>query len=521
MPPERKLTLLAYLTLLIAIGFGIYLSANRMTDPFLFWDIAFTKIVKAQGGLVFPDKAPFSSLVLAPGRQIIMFQLINMMGIPSEEFQFFPLGTIFLAFTMFLLAYEILRSPTVASLITLYLILNLSHATALYSTFAYALGFPILLGYFILCRDFLTKRSLYVLPLLLIPFVALNLIHYTLTVWAILFAIGASITAVIQNALKKKVKSNLTPAFYLSAAFVIFFLAFNETLYQSYIPILSPELFESALQRFYSFFIFSPAETFRSPFVFSRSAQINQMSTLTLALILVPVLVGFVTDLWRIFAARAKWLSSETTVLFSWPIIFLGIVDSSIYSIRGSISTKSFSMLFPLAALAYLRGVKVKGAHFILAIVLLATSLVKIGLFYKDSYYIRGNGATVESLDVSADWMDSHIGSAEFSILADLNLYGKYLLISTDRGRVPALAVFDDEIYEMVVGQRAIGQNLLSADIVAIDKQSTQPTIGFFWNIYFPLANYLDQIRNNPNLDIVYEDSNVILARPITLEEDR
>ena len=105
---DRKLSLFLFATLLISFGFGIYLSSTRMTDPFLYIDIAFTKIVNINGKLVFPEQGTFSPLGLAPGRQVLMVQLANMMGVSPDVLQFFPLGTIFVSTTLFLFSYEIL-----------------------------------------------------------------------------------------------------------------------------------------------------------------------------------------------------------------------------------------------------------------------------------------------------------------------------------------------------------------------------------------------------------------------------
>jgi hypothetical protein len=490
-----------------------------MTDPFLYYDISFSKVVRASGELVFPKQAPFSSLNLSPGRQLLMLQLTNMMGITPEEFQFMPIGSLFLSLTMFLLAYELLGSALLSMLVTLYLALNLSHAAALYSTFAYALGYPIMLGFLVLCARFLREKNYLAYPLLLIMFTSLNFIHYTLTVWTILFLLGANITIELQRYLNQKKIGRLRPAFYLSLAFFVFFLTFNETLYQSYIPKLAPDILESAIQRFFSFFIYSPADVFKSPFVFSRASEVNFVSTITLAIILLPVLVGFSFDIWNLLVLKSKAYLSDDRVPFIWAFIFLGIADSIAYSIRGSISTKSFSMLFPLVSLAYLMRTRKPWIVRSMAILLLGTSIIKIPLFYREAYFIRGNGTDFEGLELSSNWIVRNLEQERYTMLADMNLYGKYLTVSVGTGHTPIFRAFDDNEYAMVVIGLNLRPELEMPDLVAIDKNSTQPTIGFYWNIYAPLGNYLALARKNGKLNIVYEDDNVVLARLMNVDQ--
>lgn len=521
MVSERKVAFYLYLTLLIAAIFGTYLAATRMTDPFLYFDISFAKAVNSQGELVFPQQGPFSSLHLAAGRQVLMLQLINMMGISPDIFQFLPIGTIFVSLTLYLLAYQILKSPLVASLITLYLVINLSHASALYSTFAYALGFPIMLGFFVLGRSFLQHRNLKEFPLLLILFSALNFIHYTLAVWTILFAISASIVIELQRFLSAKRNAfQLKPVFYLSTAFFVLFLIFNQTLYESYIPNLAPETLESAIQRFFSFFVFSP-ENYESPYTFSRSPQINITSTITLILILIPVTIGFMVDLKNVFIVKSDSATANPEMPIIWAFIILGIIDALAYSIRGSISTKSFSMIFPLVALYYLGRLRRPFLYYCLTVMLLLTSIIKIPLFHEQSYFIRGNSASPAELRHSANWVNSHIDTNNYAMMADLYLYGKYLSLSVEDGHTPILDAFNEEKYIMVVEGLADATELRPPEFIAIDKLSTQPTIGFIWNVFLPLGNFLEQIRANNDLYIIYEDEYVLLARFLYVDQVR
>jgi hypothetical protein len=121
-----------FITVLISGSFGIYLSTKSVTDPFLYYDTGFIKQTSEAQTFKFPENGPFSSLSLAPGRQVLMYQLSEFTGIAPEKLQFLPLGSIIVSSTLFLLCVVLVESPFLACLITVYLLLNLSHASSIY-----------------------------------------------------------------------------------------------------------------------------------------------------------------------------------------------------------------------------------------------------------------------------------------------------------------------------------------------------------------------------------------------------
>jgi hypothetical protein len=170
-------------------------------------------------------------------------------------------------------------------------------------------------------------------------------------------------------------------------------------------------------------------------------------------------------------------------------------------------------MIFPIIALYYVKNYKFEKAYIYLAILLLTTSLVKIPIFYSHSYSIKGNGASMVDLHPSLDWMEQQSTNKNFSVLADLNLYGKYLSLSIEDGYQPAFVAFDERKYEIVVGGSSDVSSVAFPDYIAVDKKSTQPVIGFIWNIFEPLGKFSEEIKKNDLLTIVYEDQSVIIAR--------
>jgi general stress protein CsbA len=465
----------------------------------------------------FPDVGPYTSLGLAPGRSFILAQYVNMMGVNPEALQFFPLGSLLISATFYYLALRFLKSPILACLITLYLTLNLSHATALYSVFAYGIALPILFGVMLIYMNLSERRERIDIVLLLLLFIAANFIHYTIATWVILFLVGANLIVGFRTVIDKYQQSypHAIQVYYLTSAFIVIFFTFNQTIYESFLPFFGSNSLEGAVQNFLSYLSFGIPENF-SHYSFPRSRVIGLVSMFTLLLILVPIMVGLIYDIWNQF----KHSPTEREINLWSPImggiLLIGIIDSAVYSVRGSISTKAFSIIFPLLTLHYFQRTGKRSLAVVVAIILFATSIIKIGVFYENSYLISNNDLNtgINRIYPSSEWMTNHETNDKYYLLADLNLYGKYLLTSVNDSKEPIFLSFDDNSYAKVIGE-SNHEWKSTPDIIAVDVASSEPLIGFVWGRYKPLMEYADRIINNPAINLIYDDGSIWLAKPV------
>jgi hypothetical protein len=520
------------LALAVALGFGWYLGAGRVTDPFLYYDVAFVKQVQmGQTSMTIPATGPFASLAYVPGREMLMVQLSTMMGIAPETLQFLPVGAVLMSVTLYVLSRRLLGSPYVAFLLVVYLSTNLSHASALYSVFAYALALPIVLTAMLVSRRLFERKDPRDVLLLVLLFMGVHSIHYTMATWLITFLLGANLLIWLQGRLAGRVSVPLRvpllkAAPYLLLTIAVFFIAFNEAVYRSFLPLISGHTLDSAVQRFLSYLSFTPV-TEQSPYRFTRSGLPTLASTLALGIILIPVAVGLAGDVVRLFKRATSFVADRDLALL-WGIAVLGIIDAASYAIRGSVSTKSFSLLFPVLAVACAKRRGRPVVMYALALLLAASSLAKIGVFYANSYVISPDpiASDYTATRASAEWMQQHLAGpgagaeaqagtgARFTMLADLNLYGKYLVDSVGRPATPVEQGFTEDRYEQVIG-RAGGRLWQDPpDIVAVDRASTEPVISFVFLLFRPLQDYSDLIEANPVLDLVYDDGSILLGRP-------
>jgi hypothetical protein len=503
------------LTLLLSTGFSAYLSVKRVTDPFLYYDVAFVKSIQPQPQMIIPEMGPYASLSLAPGREMLMVQFTNMMGIEPEVLQFLPLGAIFVSITLYVLARRLLGSSVAACLVTLYLTFNLSHAAGLYSIFAYAFVLSIFLGAIIMSKPLFEKHRPAEILISLLLFVGAHFIHHTMTAWIILFLFGAQVAMWIHKRFSRESSATeVIPVYYLLLAFVVIYFAFNQVFYSSFLPWIGSETLEGAVQRFVSYSAVGTAAASRSPYAFARSSSVGLVSTFTLVIILLPTALGFLSDLWQILVRHRSPWKENWHFLTAWGIIVMGFVDALVYATRGSVSTKSFSLVFTLVMLLYLRRTGKELIFYGMAVLLFMTSLAKIAIFYENSYVISSGsiGASLERVQPSAEWLNTHVSLPRYGILADLNLYGKYLVSSVGGDHQPIVQGYTTEQFEHTLGvstEEWVGM----PHIVAIDLSSSEPTIGFLFERLDPLRDYSAAIRGNLKLTLIYDDGAIWLAR--------
>jgi hypothetical protein len=505
------------IALCLSTAFGLFLADREVTDPFLYYDVAFVARTQRNRRMVFPETGPFASLQFVPGRTILMVQLATMTGLAPEVLQYLPWGAMLVSQTLYVLALKLLKSPMGAGMVTLYLTLNLSHAAALYSLFAYAIVVPNYLGLIILSARLFQRDRNAAMLLALLFFAAAQVTHYTMTAWMVLFMIGASATISLQNH-KAQEKSRVTqvPAPYLAMAFAVIYLAFNQAVYASFLPVISLETLEGAAQRFSSYLSLAPP--LPAPYGYRRPASISRISTVTLLVILVPAWAGLLRDGWQLLVRRALRSPSAPWRPLIWGIAAAGIADAAAYTVRGVISTKSFSMFFPLVALIYARR-RGKKLVCLAAATLLGLTLIKVGLFYHGASVIARDPLklTVAQVRPSARWLSEHVAKPDYTMLADLNLYGKYLLAAAESAGSPTpspvLQGYTEDAFAWVIGA-PITMPAPVPDIAALDTISGEPVTGFVWRQYRPLGAHQTAIRNNRRLHVIYDDGGVWLAAP-------
>lgn len=497
-----------FLTIILTLLFGLFLSQRHVVDPFLYYDLAFVKSSLGETIPTIPLSGPFSSLALAPGRIFLLMALSSSLGISAELLGFLPLGALMVSASYFILVRSLTNSSWVAGFITLYLCLNLSHATAIYSVFAYAFGLPIFFAFVFFARMYSKNRSVKSFTILVFLFIALNVIHYTIASWAILLLFYLFLIRFIQDFRSSRtISRSIQGLFFSSLLLLIVFLGFNQTLYDAYIPLVNQQTLSGAYERFLSYVSLRP-NPIHSNYIFIRPSSINLVSTVTLLGIVVVTLTGVLVELRRVFSKKNDSNTLDDDVVLLFALLLVGITDVVIYSFRGSISTKAISILFPIAALIFLKHLGKNRAMLGFSFFLLLSSFAKIVVFENEDYVIRANGTRIADIQTSRNWLEEYGPNERLKILADLNLYGKYLLLS-EKNSSPILEALNQENYSALIDSKVQADVPITADLVAIDLNSHQPALGFVWSGFMPIAVFTENYQSNPKLSIIYDDGHI------------
>lgn len=409
------------------------------------------------------------------------------------DLQFFPIGYLLSPIILLALTKKLFNSLIISVFLTLNFVFNPSQITAFYSIFAYSFAFPLYLSFILIYFHLLKEdKSPSKIIALLILFVSLNYIHYTLTFWIILFLF--SINGYLY--INKKSTKNMTQSL-LICSFVIFFY-FNKVLYKSYLPAISTNIDTTSTHFFLKLPFFS--DIVSSEYFYLRSPEINLISSLHLFIILIFVFVGiFFVDIKNIVN---KTFSCNFNFLLRFSLLFTGFLDLILYSIRGNVSTKYITVMFPFVIFSYLIADYKKYTKSVILLLSLIL-IIKLSLFVNLDY-IGNPSSSYKEINPSANWYLSNTKNNSI-VSGDLGIYG-ILLVNSNGDYSPKYVPYNLEIYKYIINE---GNNEYKFDYLILDMNSMSPIYSFYWNRFQPFINYKSNIYNNKNLHKVYSDQNI------------
>ncbi len=504
---------LFFATLLLSVGFGAFLSQQRVTDPFLYFDTAFVAKTQHLGELRFPDSTHYASLKLVPGRQILMLEFANLMGISAQALQFLPIGTLLIAALWFLLALFLLNSPSLACAVSLYMTLNLSYATNLYSVFAYAFALPMFMACVILQFYFFQKKDMRAIILLMILFISLNSIHYTMTGWLIVFLLVANTLIWWQQRMGKREATRLNPLYYILPVYFVIFFYFNNTVYNSFLPLLGYEANSGGLDRFLGYLSVT-----NSPYTFIQPRLLSMLSIAPLLLVIFPVMIGGLYDIGH-FLRRPRQQAWSSVFIIVIALVGVAAIDTLAYSIRGGISTKALAILLPFIALYYLQRWRSQVLPYMLALLLVITSLAKLVSFYSYDFVVghENRSSDASHIESSTDWLLSYVGTQDYNkvLLSDLLTYGKIQVSMAEENKLDPFAFRGYTTYELKALTGALEESIEWPDVIVVDKVSKEPAASFFWSRFRPIKEFWQPMTLNPHLGQVYDNGMMGILLPI------
>lgn len=491
-------SLLIILCWLICILFGFFIANKQITDPFLYFDVAFIKEISNSLFLNIPAHGPFSSLDIAPGRIMLMLIISKVANLNPVNLQFFPIGYSIIPIILYYVLKKLLNSTIISIFLTFYFVFNPSQLVGFYSIFAYAFAFPLYLCYVVVYLNMYENKTNYTnILLLMVLFISTNYIHYTMTFWMIMFSLCINLYIILFNKYGGQI-SKKHISYNLLLSFIVFFLYFNKIIYKSYIPHMKESIQTTSIYFFSKVPLLS--DTLVTEYQYVRSFEVNFVSFLNLFLIILFVILGFLFIDFKKITSDNSIFSKNLLIRFC--LFFTGVLDMIFYALRGNISTKYITLMFPIIIFSYVVEDSKKYLK-ILFIIFLSILLVKLFLFINLDY-IGSPSLSYNQLNPSTNWLISN-SPVNSVISTDLGIYG-VLIVNSNNSIKHQYVPYDLEKYKYVIGQASSGYRF---DYLVLDMNSNNPVYSYYWALFKSFSHYRVKIDANSNLNKIYVDKDI------------
>lgn len=519
--------LLGGLVFLLALVPGAYYSAHKVTNPFLYHTLAQAEASRVAGhlgaslgGVGAPD--------IAPANAILLIELSAFTGLPISTVQFLPIGTMLVALAVFAFMLRWSRLVPVAVLALVYFAFDPSLGMGIYNVFAYSWTMPLYLVFLSTYFVWLEQGSPRSILALILLFVGANFIHYAAPVWMIVSAAVATVFVLVRARAGAASGMRAEQVVGLGALLTTFYLSFNKVLYDVVLPSENQD-FLGETYRIFIDRVLAIAGVYQAPqaSTYAYAAPGNPLLN-RLLLIQYGLLIAIVVTaaLWTLVAmVRAKRLRFASrgvggSLLLLTILAATALIDIVSYSFQGIVSMKYILLAVPLlGVLAWARMPGVSRRRVVA--VVLAGSLTAVGVAKFVTYtrsdlpqFEEGNDPRLTRPGIA--YILEH-GTESPRVLSDLHTQGRALLQGASGQRHVLPAYYDVHVYGAVVGSELAPSGALEpVDYVLVDTATERsPVISIFWRSFEPLSGHLDEVEENPRLDLLYADGNSHVLRPV------
>ena len=163
-----------------------------------------------------------------PGIGLLLLAITELSSISPVALAYTPIGAIFVLLVMDPLAKRFIPGLFAASLVASIVLLRV-FSTTMFSVWPHMFGFMLFFLFVYVFLDLLNKRTIESLAALWILFLGLYLYSYTAEIYAISFLLFANVLMLVRP-------RNRLPTFSLLFSFVVTYLAFNQVLYNTFVP---------------------------------------------------------------------------------------------------------------------------------------------------------------------------------------------------------------------------------------------------------------------------------------------
>lgn len=445
------------------------------------------------------------------GYEALLIAISQVGGLDPETLIGFPLGSILLPIVFFAVARRLVREFSIAVLLTVYIVSFYALLSVQYDTFVYAFAHISFLSVILILAMPRVRRSGQGVVLLTLLFVGSYVVYHTTPVWIITLMLVLSIPILRRLRGLPRRAEGLS----LSVAFLVLYLAFNETVYRTFVPLVA------------GFGTWSVEGFFASGS--HASAALGAGSLLPWVNLAIHLMIVIPLAIWLVVKVKSFRNSGRTRSVLDRLIIAGIIVALSqffIHGIFGSLSNRLVLLILPIMALAVLVGEKGRNVeksasrpggwssliltHRKAIALAMGGSFASLSLFgFAIFYFENAPGIDPTTRNLSAQWL---IGAAdnEPRLTSDLDTFAMFELRYAKNGRIAHLVPYDEPLYDWLIGRPANPERLPDFLLVDVDR-APQTILGINWERFPGPAESLPLMENNRGLNLVYNNGSVLI----------
>ncbi len=455
--------------------------------------------------------------IASPGYTIFIVYISELLAIPPDQVVLLPIGAILYAVSFYLLAKNFFLKDFFIFFLIFYAIWDSTLITNYNVTF-YSITHPLFIIFFIMSlkiSEFQKIRFNYMCCLFLL-YLGVFYVHPEAVLWMIVTLIGVygyytskwllNIDNNILNAI------NMNKYLYLIVSFIIIYITWNKLFFSDWLPRLDNFDFSNTLQIFLTSKLGHTTKIEYSGQLFGDF--FNYLRLMEYFIIFILIIVGVI---YIIKSVKERDFFYNSKYKMVWLILFfITLIDITVYSIEGWISTKFINLFFPVLALLSLSKINININYKKIILVILAIIILLSGLFMIKEF--EHNWSTTNTnIEPGTSWCFKH-SNHDSRILTDVSTYTKNLIISAKKkiGFIPVFYSLED--YKYLI-EHQVAKNFstpVSFDYALIDQHNIDRVIGTLGNRYFePLSLHLSYLNVNPRLNIIFIDNYIVTIKPI------
>jgi len=479
--------------------------------------------------LVLPRiSAAISSGVLAPIAytpfwETLVVQLTVVTSLPLSDVLLLPIGAVVIPATLYALSSNLGLSKAGSLLIVGFAAFDIARGSSTYSVFAHAVSYPLVFIFISATVAYSRRPQLWVQwsIILTLLFVVLHFLYYSAELLALAFVISYAVFAQLKARLgtTNATRSPLN----LAIAFVVLFFAFNEIVYQGYLPALSSIPPQEAITWISGRLagIIGIQQATDQPFVVvaPQSAFVSLLVTIQIAAILAPfsllLLIQPITRVRR-YPCESRLGLDESGVV--WPSIITSIIDFAAYFLLGFVNLRTILMLLPITAFLVLLRISARRrkerTRFVRRLPMLFLAFLVVTAIAKNAVIIGTTpeqlGSTLAQVKPGTDWLLAQGGDRIGPALTDLNTATRLSLAAASSARVFDFRSYNSSLYSEILDSSPERGPEQTLRYLIIDLNGlAMPIDGFGWKTYQPLSDYYGLVRDNIHLNLIYDDQNL------------